>query len=74
MLRPMIDVFFACLHLRFDQDLTKNWEIDDKHRQPNNTSDSKEKNIVNLPIYVSNKWISHLHDTTCSSVFNSRRF
>ena len=30
MLQPIIGVFFACLLLLFDQDLSKNCEIDDK--------------------------------------------
>ena len=66
--------FFACLHLLFDQDLTKNYEIDDKDRLPNNAAQNEEKNRANLPTYVSNNRNSHLHDTMCCSVFNSHRF
>ena len=44
MLQPIISVFFACLHVLFDQDLTKDYEIHDKDRLPNNAADGKEKN------------------------------
>ena len=66
--------FFACLHLLFDQDLTKDYEIDDKDHLPNNATESKEKNVANLLTYVSNNQNSHLHGITCCSVFNSRNF
>ena len=53
MVQPIIGIFFTCLHLLFDQDLTKNCEIDDKDHLPNNATECKE-NIANLPTYVSN--------------------
>ena len=66
--------FFDCLHLLFDQDLTKDDEIDDKDGLPNNATESKEKNRVNVPTYISDNQNSHLHDTMCCSIFNSCHF
>ena len=40
--------FFACLLLLFEQGLTKDYEIDDKDRLPNNAAESKEKNIKRI--------------------------
>ena len=74
MLQPIIGVFWLVYILLFDQDLTKECEIDKKDRLPNNAAESKEKNIANLPTYISNNRNSHLHETKCCSVFNSRNF
>ena len=71
MLQPIIGGFFLLVYICY---LTNNCEIDDKDHLPNNAAESKEKNIVYSPIYVSNNRNSHLYDTARCSVFNSRRF